>query len=293
MLFIGLIVTKPVVKFTFKYILVPLNLGLAIWIFLMNHAFVHPTALPTSYPLRAHGYWRFTTLYMAMCTVSVLVGLTNVFVVYTAFKDEPRRMKRFRSCSTFSCCRQVPAYIIYSVFLLAVIGSYGLIACLGFRDMFAERAYTRACDGYSLMAEIYILPSFPSYNGPNDPTQDASARLTFWKDGSRQFTMDVIRGYNQSAGFQQYYAAGASHKNTTAEGWAGFDLTLLWTDSQLSQAADGQSYQTELEYFNMTKLFQYESQGSPFTVPGPIANVRYELINSTYAHKSSPDCRVG
>jgi hypothetical protein len=213
---------KSAIEVVFKFILVPLNIGMMVWIVYMNNAYIHPTAQPVSYPLRKKGYWQFTIYYMCLCIFSILVGLTNAFVVYSAFKYVPRRTHKFKSISTFSCCQAFPFYKAYTVFFLVFVGSYGLIGSIAFRNLFAKRAFFHVCDGYKLMAEIHIDPTFPVYDGsPESPRFDASSNIKFYKDNKLQYTMDLVREWNQTLGFGSLVKT-----QTTEKHWGTFDLAL-------------------------------------------------------------------
>lgn len=263
----------------FRYLLFPLNIAMIIWIILMNHAFVRPTALPTSYPLRSHGYWNFTVTYLCLCLFTVFVGLTNIYVVYSAFTKVPRRLKKFKSASTFSCCRSTPFYKAYAFIVLLLLGSYGLIGSLAFRDLFTHYAYAQACDGYLLMAEVYVQPEFPEFDGtPGSPTASASSSIRFYKEGRFMFTMDVVRQWNQTLGFEHNLdAEGAKHDPN----WGAFELVLRVPDGSTpnySLAVEG------FQYFNITQVLQDQIKGvfNPALPPSSIASITYSLLNLTY-----------
>lgn len=265
------------INVTFQYLLIPLNLAMTVWIVLMNHAFVRPTAL-TSYPLRAKGYWQFTVIYLCLCLFSILVGFANVFFVYAAFTKIPRRIKKFKSASTFSCCRETPCYKAYAFVLLALIGSYGLIASVAFRDLFAKHAYQHECDGYRLMAEIYVQPDFPHYDGtPDSPIYDASSSIHFYKEGRYRYTMDLVRAWNQSLGFDNI---DEYNRKLDEKSWGSFELALRALDTESTTTDD----KKDVKYFNATKMVEDQSKGVyNMTAPGPIANIYYSLHNLTYS----------
>ncbi|KAF8251409.1 hypothetical protein K440DRAFT_637942 [Wilcoxina mikolae CBS 423.85] len=227
---------------------------MTVWIVLMNHAFVRPTAL-TSYPLRAKGYWQFTVIYLCLCLFSIFVGFANVFFVYAAFTKIPRRIKKFKSAT--------------------LIGSYGLIASVAFRDFFAKHAYEHVCDGYRLMAEIYVQPDFPHYDGtPGSAIYDASSSIHFYKEGEYRYTMDLIRAWNQSLGFDNI---DEYNRKLDDKSWGSFSLALRALDTE----KDGNK---SVEYFNATKMVEDQSKGVyNITAPGPIANIYYSLHNLTYS----------
>jgi hypothetical protein len=275
--------TTNCINVAFRYILLPLNAVMVAWIVIMNHAFVYPTSLPTSYPLRSKGYWAFQTIYVCLCVTAMLVGLTNVFVVYSAFVRVRRRMNKLKRARPFSWCRTVPCYKIFSTVVLLFLGSYGLLASMAFHDILANHAYTHSCDGYRLMAEIYVYPGFPRTDGKNGSSiYDASSRIQFFKDGNYQYTMDLVRVWNQSLGFDGY-DRDLQRKND--KGWGTFDLALRMPDSESDDEKGA-------KYFNTTQLMEDQLRGISNTPPGPVANIHYNLrsfeYNVTFTNTTAP-----
>ncbi|KAI5796614.1 hypothetical protein EDC01DRAFT_47659 [Geopyxis carbonaria] len=194
-------------------------------------------------------------------------------------------MKRFRDISSFPCCPSVPMYRFYGLIVLLFLGSYGAIGSMAFRDIFAQKAYKDSCDGAALMAEIMIVPDFPGFNGhPDAPIYDASSSIRFYKYDKYQYTMDLIRAYNQSLGFDNYGRT-RSAANISSEGTLDLALRMAETHTE-GDVAGG------IEYFNGTKLTEYQQKGKRMHVPGPIGNVHYDLYNSTFditfANTSAP-----
>jgi hypothetical protein len=274
---VAMTIQKSVINFTYKYLLIPLNLSMIVWLVLMNHAYVRPTDPPTSYPIREKGAWRFKTIYLCCCLFTVIVGITNVVVLYCAFKNMAWRMNGFKRCTTFPCCRSVSTYRGFAVALLVLFGTYGLIASVAFRDVFAKRTYAHACDGYLLRADIYVRPDFPSYDGTtNSAPFDASSTIRLYKNNTFQYTMDLVRAYNQTLGFRQL-----GRPDDT--GWGTYELVLRLSEKDIKGVdSNGQSVlQTAVEYFNATKMIENQMRGLSTTAPGPIGNIHYSLVNST------------
>ena len=247
---------KPLIRFTFTYLLVPLNLALSVWIVLMNDAYLYPTARSSTLLLRKHGKQWFDRLYLLLIIASVLVGMLNVFIVYYSFKEIPRRTMRFKNMSEFSCCPDFAIWKIYGVLGLLLIGSYAVIASVAFRDVWRVKAWEGACDGYKWMADVTVVRDFPRYGGLGDPVYDASSTVRFLEHGVEKYRMDIIRAYNQSLGFG-------------VEG--SFSFVLRTGDLE-----------KEAQYFNTTDMIAVEGRGELNNRPGPIAAAQYWLHNSTW-----------
>lgn len=261
----------------FKYPLLSLNVVMIVWAIFMNYSFVHPTS-KTMMWLRDQGYWCFTAIYVGLCAFAVLVGLINVCYVYGAFRDtDSLRMKKFRNATTILCCRSVPVHKAIGIVVLLVLGSYGLVSSIAFRDMFVRREYEHACSGYMLMAEVYVKSDFPSYDGASSsPIHEASSTIRFFKDGHHQYTMDLVRLWNQSLGFDGYNRDLQKDKSYN---WGTFELATHVTEPEPSEAGTSGR---RTEYVNMTKLVEDQSRGLNITQPGPIAKIHYDLRNLTY-----------
>jgi len=260
-----------------KYPILAMNAVMIAWATLMNYSFVHPTAKATMW-LRNREREFFAIAYIALCCSSAFIGLINVCYAYTVFtKANSVRMKKLRNAATMSCCRSVPVHKAIAAVILVFLGSYGLISSLAFRDLLVGRAYEQACSGYLFMAEVYVNPDFPSYNGTlGSPVQDASSTIKFFKDGHLQYTMDLVRPWNRSLGFDSYNRDLQMVKDYD---WGVFELALRVADVE-SPAADTSEHRPE--YFNTTKLVENQSKGLNTTLPGPIARVHYNLRNLTY-----------
>ncbi|CCX29672.1 Protein of unknown function [Pyronema omphalodes CBS 100304] len=265
----------PVINVTYKYLLIPLNAALVVWVVWMNYAWIHPTS-DNSLPLRGKGLWHYNIYYMCLCIACVVIGFLNVFIVYKAFSQVPRRWKKYKNASTWSCCRATPIYKVYAGLIMVLVFSYGLIAAVAFRDVFAELAYNTECDGYRLMADIEIRDEFPAWTGaPGSPVYDASSTIRFFKDGRYQYTMDLVRGFNQSLGFDNL---DEYNRPMSRNQWGNFELALRMPGIAVKGGPPQKG-----EYFNTTKMLDDQSRGVNYTVPGPIASIQYKVWNSSYA----------
>lgn len=225
-----------------QYTLPFLNIALLIWIILMNHAYVYPTSEPISYALRSHGYYNFGIITIVLCAVAVTIGLANMFVLYQLYYLKPHRWDDVKRNLTFHCCPWARLYLPITVFLLLLVGSYGIISSLAFRKVFAKRAYENACNGYTLMAEIEVLPSF-GYDGGNASMFGASSRVTFYKDGKESYMMDLVRHYRMILGFNDYRRGSQERARMSGmDGWGFIKMKLVEGEGHRLKGMYGTQY---------------------------------------------------
>lgn len=246
----------------------------------MNNAYVHPTSGPISYAFRSHGASNFTILTMILCGVAVAIGLGNIIVIHHIYQSKKTRYDDFKRNLTFYWCPRARLYIPVIVLVFLFVGSYGIVSSLAFRGMFAKKAYVEACDGYSLMAEVEVLPDF-GYDGTNSSMLGPSSRIRFFKDGQYKYTMDLVRHYRMSLGFNQYRSGSAERaKFANIPEWGMLNLELVMNDQLRGGFRRANSTG---RYFNSTSSdFMNRLRGRNTTAPGPIGGVSYDLRTSTF-----------
>lgn len=251
-------VRRIFVEISYKFLLLPLNACLIAWIVFMMDAYLHPTTRDTTFFFRRHGLRFFNKLYAGLIAACVAIGLLNVYILYSAYRNVPRRWARFRNRTEISRWPDFPLPTILAILGLLFLGAYAVIASLAFRDVFRESDWRHVCDGFEWMAEVKMVRDFPAHDNNDDPVFDASSTVSFRKNGEERYRMDLIRAYNQSLGFG-------------AEG--SFTLALR---------TDHSSNPDEITYFNTTDMVMADSMGKHIDRPGPIASVQYLPKNWTY-----------
>lgn len=271
---------------TLQYTLPLINAAFIVWMVFMNHAFVHPTSLPISFSLRSHGLWYFSIFNLILCVCAVVIGLLNAWILYRTYQAKPLMYKRFKNALTCDCAPNARLYLGVLLFLLIFFASYAIIGSLAFRELFAKKAYDHTCDGYALMAEIEVLTDF-GFAGGNSSVLGASSRIRFFKDQEYQYTMDMVRDYRMSLGFNQYRAGtqeGLDHADIAD--WGLLSLQLVTTAPATWQDSKGTLFQNMTEkYFNTTGVAAAnQTLGRNNTTParGPIGRVLLDLRTSGY-----------
>lgn len=189
--------SHPLVTFVFRYLLLPLNGIFIAWAFIMTWAYVHPTSLPTSYPLRSRGAKQFRLLFIFHILSALVLGGVNLIILYAAFAHDKRRRKTWLRNVLCNCHMAAPIRTAGAVLGLAVVGFYPLIIAAFVREPAARFAFGNACRGFELMAEIEVLDDFPRYG---TVLADASSTIKFFKRGAFQYTMDLVRAHNSTLG---------------------------------------------------------------------------------------------
>lgn len=136
------------------------------------------------------------------------------------------------------------------------------------------------------MAEIEVLTDF-GFAGGNSSVLGASSRIRFFKDQEYQYTMDMVRDYRMSLGFNQY-RAGTQERLDHADiaDWGLLSLQLVTTAPATWQDSKGTLFQNMTEkYFNTTGVAAAnQTLGRNNTTParGPIGGVLLDLRTSGY-----------
>lgn len=276
---------SAVVVMTLQYTLPLINAAFIVWMVFMNQAFVHPTSLPIAYSLRSHGLWYFSIFNLILCACAIVIGLLNAWVLFRIHQAKPLMYKKFRNALTCNCAPNAQLYLGVSLFLLVFFASYAIIGSLAFRSLFARKAYDHTCDGYALMAEIEVLTDF-GFAGGNSSVLGASSRIRFFKDQEYVYTMDMVRDYRMSLGFNQY-RPGTQERLDHADlaDWGMLSLQLVTTTPATWQDSKGTLFENVTEkYFNTTTGVAATNQtvGRNSTIPvnGPIGGVSLDLRTS-------------
>lgn len=276
---------SSVVVVTLQYTLPFINVAFIVWMVLMNHAFVHPTSLPISYALRSHGLWYFSIFTLILCACAAVIGLLNAWVLYRTYQSKPLIYRKFKNALTYDCVPHARVYIVVLLFLLVFSASYAIISSLAFRELFAKKAYDHTCNGYALMAEIEVLSDF-GFAGGNSSVTGASSRIRFFKDQKYVYSMDLVRDYRMSLGFNQYRAGTQErYDNADIADWGLLSLQLVTTASSTWQDSTGMLYQNMTErYFNATNLLANQTRArnssAHVDATGPIGAVLLDLRSS-------------
>lgn len=269
---------------TLQYTLPLVNIAFIVWMVFMNHAFVHPTSLPIAYSLRSHGLWYFSIFNLILCACAVVIGLLNAWVLYRTYLAKPLIYRRFKNALTCDCAPHARLHLGVLLFLLVFFASYAIVGSLAFRELFARKAYDSTCNGYALMAEIEVLSNF-GFAGGNSSVLGASSRIRFFKDQQYVYTMDLVRDYRMSLGFNQYRPGSQERlNNANIADWGKLTLQLVTTAPTTWQDSKGTLFQSDTEqYFNSTTPTNQtlaRNNTNTSSARGPIGDVVLNLLTS-------------
>ncbi|RPB02434.1 hypothetical protein L873DRAFT_463378 [Choiromyces venosus 120613-1] len=133
------------------------------------------------------------------------------------------------------------------------------------------------------MAEIQILPDF-GYEGGGFPTIGASSRVQFLEDGEYRYSMDLIRAFNLTLGFDGYKPETfETLRNAGNSEWGITTLSLVIPKLGAGHVPSiGKLNNRTHEYFNSTLLVSNQTAGGNMSLPGPVGAVSYNLLDSKY-----------
>jgi hypothetical protein len=222
---------------------------------------------------------------LGLCTFAVLLGVANVFVLYHTYTSDPRKFKKFRNACTFSCCPETRFFRVVASAIFLLVGCYGIVFSLAFRVFFARYAYDHACDKFSLMAEVEIMPDFGFEGVAGAPTTGTSSRIRYYVDGKYMYSMDLIRAYNMTFGFSQYaYDSDERLRNLGNEEWGALTLALVLPEGGLWQGAGGTGVEASEQHISVFGMVHDQLRGKNTTMPGPVGKVSFSLLNSTWGY---------
>ncbi|TGZ80073.1 hypothetical protein EX30DRAFT_364852 [Ascodesmis nigricans] len=226
----------------------------------MTWAYVHPTSLPTSYPLRSRGAKQFRLLFIFHILSALVLGGVNLIILYAAFAHDKRRRKTWLRNVLCNCHMAAPIRTAGAVLGLAVVGFYPLIIAAFVREPAARFAFGNACRGFELMAEIEVLDDFPRYG---TVLADASSTIKFFKRGAFQYTMDLDLKFDSDI------------ITTINPGWS------MWNNGSFElKLRSDPGKGGEPVYFNVSQLITDQLHGTNYTgiIPGSVASIKYELL---------------